>query len=279
MSEFSDRLFIQAMGLVPKKRLSRAVRSLAKVRSRVAVDRFAARYGVSIEEAEKPIAEYASVLDLFTRRLKPGLRPLDPDPKALLCPVDGRLYSEGAIEQGLLFQAKGRTFTLAALLGSPERASVFERGSYITLYLSPRDYHRVHCPIDAEITGYTYMPGELYPVNPAAVANVDGLFARNERLITHLSSPDFGQLDLVMVGATCVGHIKVSYDATLSTNLGEHRVRHEDYAPTRPIGRGEELGVFEMGSTVILVAEPRVRLEPLAPDSPVRLGMRLGARS
>jgi phosphatidylserine decarboxylase len=219
------------------------------------------------------------VLDLFTRRLKPGARPLDPDPKAVLCPVDGRLYAEGPIDKGLLLQAKGRTFTLSALLANEERAAAFEGGSYITLYLSPRDYHRVHCPIDAEITGYTYVPGELYPVNPAAVANVDGLFARNERLITHLSSPDFGQVDLVMVGATCVGHIKVAYDATVATNVGEHRVRQEVYTPTRRIGRGEELGVFEMGSTVILIVEPRVRLEPLTPETPVRLGMRLGVRS
>jgi phosphatidylserine decarboxylase len=271
-------MFIQAMGLVPKKRLSRVVRRLARVRSKTAVERFAARYHVALEEAEHPIEAYPTVLDLFTRRLKAGLRPLDPDPNALLCPCDGRLYQQGPIAEGTLLQAKGKSFTLAALLASETRAVRFEGGSFITLYLSPKDYHRVHTPASGRIAGYTYVPGELYPVNPAAVAHVDGLFARNERLITHLDSERFGAVEVVMVGATCVGHIKVAYDESVETNAGATVVAEKSYDPPRPIGRGDELGVFEMGSTVILILEPGMKLEPLAPDQVVRLGMKLGLR-
>jgi phosphatidylserine decarboxylase len=254
------------------------VRRLAQVRSRHAVERFAARYQLAIEEAEKPLEAYPSLLELFTRRLKPGLRPLDPDPAALLCPCDGRLYQQGPIEAGSLFQAKGRTFTLAALLGSEGRAAHYSGGSFITIYLSPKDYHRVHSPATGLICGYSYVPGDLYPVNPAAVAHVDALFARNERLITHLETPAFGWIEEVMVGATCVGHIRMAYDPQVATNTGGTAIREISYQPQKPITRGDEVGVFEMGSTVILILEPKVRLEPLQVDQPLKLGMRLGTR-
>ena len=271
-----DQLFIGAMSVVPKNRLSRVVRRLASVRSGVAVRRFAARYRLDLSEAEKPIESYLSVLDLFTRRLRPGIRPIDPEVGALVSPVDGVLDACGTITAGRLLQAKGREYTLSALLASETEAARYEGGSYLTLYLSPRDYHRIHAPATGQVTRSTYVPGTLYPVNPAAVAQVDGLFARNERLITHLETERFGPIALVMVGATCVGHIKVVYDAAIGTNTGGAEIVRRDYLPPRTLERGDELGVFEMGSTVVLIVQKGVEIVSLPPGSPVRLGNRLG---
>jgi phosphatidylserine decarboxylase len=276
MSEEPGKYFIGAMRMLPKKPLSRLVRRLVSVQSKVAVERFAKRYGASVEEAEKPLAEYTSILDFFTRRLKPGLRPLDPNPRALLSPVDGAYLVGGPVGEGQLFQAKGRNFTLNALLADERAAETFRHGTYLTVYLAPRDYHRIHAPVGGVITGYTYLPGELFPVNPAAVAHVDELFARNERLITHIQSETFGRVEVVKVGATCVGHIKLAYDAEVSTNCGAHEVVKKVYERPIPVARGDEVGVFEMGSTVILVMERGVDLLPLEPTSKVRLGMSLG---
>jgi phosphatidylserine decarboxylase len=273
------RFFIGAMRVVPKKPLSRAVRRLVSIRSRLAVRRFALRYGVAVEEAEHPLEAYESILDFFTRRLKPGIRPLDPDPDALLCPCDGKFLAGGPIGEGQLYQAKGRTFTLDALLAEDGAAKRFEKGGYFTLYLAPKDYHRVHSPATGGVLGYTYLPGVLFPVNPAAVAHVDQLFAKNERLITHLDTERFGRIDLVMVGATCVGHIKVAYDREVKTNSGARAVVKKMYDAPIPIGRGDELGVFEMGSTVIVVAERPLVSSPLASGQDVRLGMSLARRA
>lgn len=270
------KLFIGAMRVVPKKPLSRVVRRLAAIRSRVAVQRFAARYGVAVEDAELPLSSYESVLALFTRRLKPGLRPLDPDPRALLSPVDGTFLNGGPIGEGQLLQAKGRVFSLEALLADPRATERFRRGVYLTIYLSPKDYHRIHAPASGVVSGYTYVPGQLFPVNAAAVAHVDQLFAKNERLITHLETEPFGRIEVVKVGATCVGHIKAAYDPSIATNLGAEAISEKVYAPPLPIARGDEVGVFEMGSTVILVVEKPVALSALAPHTPVRLGAALG---
>lgn len=271
------RFFIGAMRVVPKKPLSRAVRRLASIPSKMAVRRFAARYNIAIEDAERPLDDYKSVLDLFTRRLKPGLRPLDLDPRAILCPVDGTFLSGGLIDRGLLVQAKNRTFTLNALLADPTAEVRFAHGAYFTLYLAPKDYHRIHSPASGVIRGYAYLPGALYPVNTAAVAHVDQLFARNERLITHLDTERFGRVEVVKVGATCVGHIKVAYDEAVATNVGATSITRKTYETPIPIERGDDLGVFEMGSTVIVVVERRIELRAgLAPGRSVRLGEALG---
>jgi phosphatidylserine decarboxylase len=275
MSE-PGKLFIAAMSAIPKKPLSRAVRGLASVRAAAAVRRFAEHYGIDMAEAEHPIEAYGSILELFTRRLKPGVRPIDPEPRALVSPVDGRFLVGGAVGEGQLVQAKGRTFSLAALLAEEDAQAVFRRGTYATIYLSPRHYHRIHCPVDGEIVGYTHVPGELYPVNAAAVAHVDQLFARNERLITHVVSPRFGRVEVVKVGATNVGHIKLAYDPAVATNVGAREIDRKRYPRPLPVARGAELGVFEMGSTVILVVERGVELETFASGDEVRLGQRLG---
>jgi phosphatidylserine decarboxylase len=282
MSE-PGRLFIAGLSVLPKKSMSRAVRRLASVPARVAVRRFAEHFRLDMDEAERPLDEYGSILELFTRRLKPGVRPIDPEPRALVSPVDAQFLVGGPVcgsaGEGVLVQAKGKTFTLAALLADEGALSAYRRGTYLTMYLSPRHYHRIHSPADGRIVGYTYVPGALYPVNAAAVNHVDQLFARNERLITHVESPRFGRVAVVKVGATNVGHIKLAYDPTVATNLGAHEIVRHRYEAPIPVARGDDLGVFEMGSTVILVTEAPVQLRALAPQEELRVGERLGLAS
>ena len=271
----NGRWFITGMRLVPKKPLSRTVRRLAGVHSKMAVRRFVARYGVAVEEAERPLDEYQSVLEFFTRRLKPGLRPVDSGTDVLVSPVDGTVLIGGPVANGDLFQAKGKSYTLAALLADPEALTVFRHGHYVTVYLAPRDYHRIHAPASGEVTGYTHVPGALFPVNAAAVAYVDGLFATNERLITHLKTERFGRVDVVKVGATNVGHITVAYDQDVATNVGKKQIVRHRYAEGIAVKKGDELGTFEMGSTVIVVTETPLDLGVLQAEDTVRVGARL----
>ncbi len=267
-----DKLFIDAVNLLPKKALSRKVRGLAQVRSQMAVRRFAAAYNIDTDEAELPLSEYHTVLDFFTRRLKPGARTIDQDPRTLVSPVDGNFSVAGEVGEGELYQAKGHTFGLTQLLADPEAEKTFAGGSYFTIYLAPSNYHRIHSPVDGTITGYTYVPGELFPVNVPAVTHVDSLFARNERLITHLQSEVFGKVALVKVGATCVGHITTAYDSSVRTNMGEGIVRKEAYHPAKPIVRGGELATFELGSTVVVIVEKSLGFGFQEPQRAVRLG-------
>ncbi len=275
MSEPSP-LSIHALRLVPRKGLSRTVRRLVQVRSDMAVRRFAARFNLDMSEAEHPIEHYKSILELFTRRLKPGLRPVDADPRAFISPVDGAFLVCGHVADGPLVQAKGRTYSLDALLAEPGATETFRKGSCITIYLSPRDYHRIHSPVDGKITGYTYVPGDLFPVNPAGVAHVDALFATNERLCTHIESEAFGRVEVVKVGATNVGHIKVAYDDSVATNTGGKRVEHKAYDSPIDVARADEVGVFEMGSTVVLVTEKRVDFKDFVKGQAIKLGESLG---
>jgi phosphatidylserine decarboxylase len=269
------RLILRALEVLPEKDLSRIVRRAASGgASKAAIRAFARRYGVAVEEAEKPLEAYPSLLEFFTRRLRPGIRPLDPDPRALLSPADGRLDVLGRIAEGKLIQAKGRSYTVGALLADPELARRYEGGCFATFYLSPRDYHRVHSPATGEVTAATYVPGCLLPVNANAVAYVDDLFARNERLITALDTEAFGLLQVVMVGATCVGHITTSYDPELVTNVGGRELTQKRYPPGRRLERGGELGVFELGSTVVVLAEPGVELT--AEAGPIQVGRAFG---
>lgn len=274
----SGKLTIQALELVPRKGLSRAVRKLTQVRSKMAVRRFAARFDLDMSEAEHPIDHYETILELFTRRLKPGVRPIDAEPSAMVSPVDGAYLVGGDVEAGQLVQAKGRTFSLGAFLARPDADEVFGEGSFITVYLSPRDYHRIHSPADGRITGYTYVPGDLFPVNAAGVEHVDGLFAINERLITSLETETFGRVEVVKVGATNVGHMRLAYDDAIATNTGGKEIVRKAYPEALPVARGDELGVFEMGSTVILVTERPVDFAAMSQGDKVRLGERLGTR-
>jgi phosphatidylserine decarboxylase len=229
-----------------------------------------------VDEAELPLASYRTFGSFFTRRLKAGARPIAPGDGVPISPVDGAVSACGIGEAGRLFQAKGRDYLLSALLADADEARRFEGGSYATLYLSPRDYHRIHAPLGGSILGYSYVPGKLWPVNRPSVRGVPDLFAVNERVVTYLETP-LGHVAVVAVGATCVGRIRLAYEDDVITDAGHAASKRRYDVPPR-VAKGEELGVFEMGSTVILLFERgRVALdERLVPDAPVKLGEPIG---
>src|SRR5512133_2642345 len=278
----SDRLFISVLRLVPKNALSRLVGALTRWRAPAAVRHaamraFAARYRIDLSESPE-LDAYRSFGEFFARPLRPGLRPIAPGDRVLVSPVDAVVSETGVADGGRLVQAKGIDYPAAALLGDDALAARLEGGAYATLYLSPRDYHRIHFPLGGAVAGWRYVPGSLWPVNPASVRTVRGLFAVNERLVTVLETL-LGACAVVAVGATVVGRVHAYYDPTVPrTNQPGAPVRRRDYETPIPAEKGRELGAFEMGSTVILLFEKgRVRLDPkLGPGARVRVGEEIG---
>lgn len=277
-----DKLLIGALGRVPKNALSRAVGAAAHANApglmrRGSVWAFARYYGLNMDEAERGLGEYDRVGALFTRRLKPGLRPIDQRPGVAVSPADGKLLNQGRVREGRLIQAKGRTFSVAELLRSEAEAEAYMNGSWATVYLSPRDYHRVHHPVEGVIRSARYVPGHLWPVNRAAVENVEGVFCINERIITYVDSP-IGDVATIMVGATSVGYITVAYDPELVSNRDRAGGLRRYSTPTK-VERGDELGIFHLGSTaIVLFADPKVRLSSREAHSPIRLGEAIASR-
>jgi phosphatidylserine decarboxylase len=278
----NDRTFIALMGAVPKNALSRLAGVLTRwAAPRWLLDRaiagFAGRYGIDLGECDPP-SSFRTFGEFFARPLKPGRRPIAPGEELLVSPVDGVVSETGLAEAGRLVQAKGIDYTVGALLGDHELAGRFEGGAWATIYLSPRDYHRIHFPLGGRVRGWRYVPGHLWPVNAASVRQVPSLFAVNERLVVHLDTP-LGACALVAVGATIVGRVRASFDAAVPpTNLSGATMQHATYAAPLPCEKGAELGAFEMGSTVILLLEPgRARLR-LASGQRVRVGEAIGGR-
>lgn len=278
-----DRLFISALRLLPKNALSRAVGALTRWRAPArlrlaAMKAFARRYGIDLSECPD-LEVYRTFGEFFARPLRPGLRPVAPGGGRVVSPVDGVVSEAGLADRGRLVQAKGMDYGVTALLADEELAGRLEGGAYATLYLSPRDYHRIHFPLGGRVLGWRYVPGSLWPVNPASVRTVPGLFAVNERLVTVLETP-VGRCAVVAVGATVVGRVHAYYDPSVPhTNRRGGVLQRRDYEAPIPVEKGQELGAFEMGSTVIVLFEPgRVRLDPrVAPGARVRVGEPLGA--
>lgn len=251
----TEPLLIALLWLLPKNWVSAMAGRLARSRfSRPLIRPFARRFQINLDEASLPIEAYETLLDFFVRELKPGVRPVAEGADLLVSPVDGRVAQFGHLDRGELIQAKGHTYTAGALLADPAEAKRFEGGQYITIYLSPQDYHRIHTPAAGTVVGATYVPGKLWPVNSAGVNRVPGLFAINERLVTYLQT-QFGRLALVKVGATIVGSVKVVYDKTLGTNKPGAQVELKVITDGPLLEKAEEIGRFEFGSTVILLME------------------------
>ncbi len=235
--------------------------------------------GVNFEEARSADPDdYRHFNEFFTRELKPGARPLDPDPSALLCPCDGRVSEWGAMQAGRIYQAKGHDYSLSALLADDPACAALRGGTFWTLYLSPKDYHRVHMPVTGMLERMTYVPGKLYSVAPYTVRRVPGLFALNERVVS-IFDTEFGPMAVVLVGAMLVGSMDTVWAGTI-TPAKERVIARHRYAPGEvTLGRGEEMGRFNMGSTVILALPPGAVTpdhEGLpTPGDPVRLGQRL----
>jgi phosphatidylserine decarboxylase len=278
----NDRVFISAMGLVPKNALSRLVGTLTRWRAPApvrlaAMKAFARRYGIDLSECPD-LEIYRTFGEFFARPLRPGLRPIAEGATVVVSPVDGVVSETGLATEGKLVQAKGIDYTVAALVADDALAARLAGGPWATIYLSPKDYHRIHFPLGGKVLGWRYVPGELWPVNPASVRTVPGLFTANERLVTVLETP-LGRCAVVAVGATVVGRVHAYYDPSVPyTNLPGAAPRRHDYGTPIPVEKGRELGAFEMGSTVILLFEPgRARLDArLAPGTRVRVGEAIG---
>jgi phosphatidylserine decarboxylase len=238
---------------------------------------FARATGADLGEAELELAAYPSLGDLFARRLRAGVRPLDPAPEALIAPCDGVVAASGLASDGVLVQAKGHTYTVGELVVDEERAARLVGGAYATIYLSPRDYHRVHAPLDARLLGYDYVPGSLWPVNPRVAARRPRLFARNERVVIWLESPRAGLCAVVMIGASGVGNIALTHAEESARWRAKGERRRVELANVR-VQRGDELGAFRLGSTVVLAFEPgALDGEPgVTTGQGVRFGERIG---
>ncbi|TGK00758.1 phosphatidylserine decarboxylase [Leptospira semungkisensis] len=216
---------------------------------------FAKAYKINVNEAALEIQEYNSLNQFFTRALKAGARIIDSGENAAVSPVDAKITGYGDINDQVILQAKGVDYNLKELLGGEKYLSKFQNGKYITFYLSPQDYHRIHSPAYGRILGYYYEPGKLFPVNELAVFGIRGLFPKNERLITFLQT-EYGLVAVIKVGASNVGRIRVTYDKKIITNTLIRTTKEEDYKDVSiMIEKGAELGRFEMGSTVILILE------------------------
>jgi phosphatidylserine decarboxylase len=278
----NDRLFVTALRLVPKNALSRAVGALTRWRAPpflrlAAMKAFARRYGIDLSECPD-LETYRTFGEFFARPLRPGLRPVAAGEQVAVSPVDAVVSEAGIAAGGRLVQAKGLSYSAAALLADEDLARRVEGGAFATLYLSPKDYHRIHFPLGGKVLGWRYVPGRLWPVNPASVRTVPGLFAVNERLVTVLDTPA-GRCAVVAVGATVVGRVHAYYDPAVPlTNRAGGAPGRRDYEAPIAVEKGQELGAFEMGSTVILLFEPgRMHLDPrLAPGAAVRVGERIG---
>ncbi|MEK6608390.1 MAG: archaetidylserine decarboxylase [Myxococcota bacterium] len=266
-------MLVEILRFVPRRALTgligRAARTRVPRRLRGAVyGAFARRVGADLSEADRPLGDYATFQDFFARRLRDGIRPIATD--AVVSPVDATVVSAGTVERGRLVQVKGLTYALADLLGGADEAAAYLDGRYATFYLHPRDYHRIHAPIDGRIIASRHVPGGLFPVNPEACAKVPALFATNERLVTTIEG-DVGRVAVVKVAALGVGTVRAFYDDAAWEGAGTRR-----YDPAPSIRRGDELATFLMGSTVVLVAERRVGLRDFAAGTPVRLGEAMG---
>jgi phosphatidylserine decarboxylase len=252
----SDRLAVLPQYLMPKQALTVFAGKVASAKAgkltTSLIRWFVGKYNVNMQEAANPdIASYASFNEFFTRPLREGARPLASS--ALLCPVDGAISQFGPIQKDQIFQAKGHSYSTTALVGGDSKlASLFEDGSFATLYLSPRDYHRIHMPCDGRLTRMIYVPGALFSVNPTTARGVPGLFARNERVVCVFESA-FGPFVLTLVGATIVGSMATTWHGIVNPPRSAE-VREWRYDDQQIIlKKGDEMGRFLLGSTVVML--------------------------
>jgi phosphatidylserine decarboxylase len=273
----SDRLAVLPQYLLPQQALTRFVGRLAGAEGGAATTAvirwFVARYGVDMAEAADPdIGHYRTFNEFFTRLLKPGARPLAA--AAWICPVDGAISQFGAIDGDRLLQAKGHRYTATALVGGDEKlARRFDGGHFATLYLSPRDYHRIHMPAEGRLARMIHVPGSLFSVNPTTARGVPGLFARNERVVCLFEGAG-GPFVMVLVGATIVGSMATVWHGVVNPPR-PGRIREWRYdEPPVVLRRGEEMGRFLLGSTVVMLFPPGpLRFNPRwAPGAAIRLG-------
>ncbi len=279
------RLALAGLRRLPQGALSRGFGRLADAPiprrlRRPLLGAFARAVGVEVSEVARPLEAYGSLNAFFVRRLREGVRCWPADPRVVASPVDGTVGAVGVVRSGRLLQAKGRWYSAAELLDD-DAAERFEGGAFATLYLGPRDYHRIHAPAGGVIPRARYVPGALLPVNPAAVVSVADLFVRNERLICYIDGR-YGLLAVIAIGAYNVGRISAAFDAAWSapagapgwvTNRRGAVATTRDYAPALPIERGDDLMAFHLGSTVVVLLERGMeRVDAVREGASIRLG-------
>lgn len=279
----SDRLAVLPQYLMPKMALTRAAGAIARAQggalTKTLIDKFVDRYQVNMAEAANPdTARYASFNEFFTRALKPGARPLaNAD---FLCPVDGAISQFGPIEKDQIFQAKGHHYSTRALVGGDAAmAAQFDNGQFATLYLSPRDYHRIHMPCDGRLLRMIHVPGDLFSVNPTTARGVPGLFARNERVVCVFEGKQ-GPFVLTLVGATIVGSMATVWHGIVNPpRPGKLRDWHYNDKNIR-LKKGEEMGRFLLGSTVVMLfpANTMTFNSDWTPTGAIRMGEAMSSR-
>ncbi len=274
-----DTLFILLQHILPQHLLSRITGWLAENETlwlkNFLIKLFARHFQVNMAEAHEPVLEaYPNFNAFFTRALMDGARPVDTATHSIVCPADGAISQLGPIEHGRIFQAKGRYYSAEELLADGERARQFNGGQFATVYLSPKDYHRVHMPLAGELSAQTYVPGDLYSVNQVTAANVDRLFARNERLVCYFDT-EIGPMAMILVGAVIVAGIETVWSGQVAPPPKTPKTIDYKRAPSGiKLDKGEEMGRFKLGSTVILLFPPDTIAwdERYVADAPTRMG-------
>jgi phosphatidylserine decarboxylase len=261
----ATRVAAETLKLLPRKRISRALGRIAASAPPAgalerAIDLYVRVYSLDLSEAEIPEDGFRTFDEFFTRRLKPGARPIEGDERVMVSPADGSVEDVGPIEAGALLHVKGQEYDVGELLGDPSDAARFAGGSFAVVYLSPRDYHRVHAPVSGRVSMVRHVGGTLLPVNRFGVASFPGLFARSERVAVFQQTEHHGEIATVLIGAIGVGRISVSFDPTVMTNVGRGPVTQR-YALSRAphLARGDELGIFHLGSTAVVLTGPEAK--------------------
>ncbi len=261
MTSLIDNLKVKTQYFLPKKLLSRGGGKLASAEmgklTTWLIDSFIKYYHVDMKDAEiQDITAFKTFNAFFTRALKKGTRPVVAAANALAQPVDGTVSELGEIYKDAIVQAKGHYYSLAALLGGDEKdAKHFQSGSFATIYLSPKDYHRVHMPFAGKLEKMVFVPGDLFSVNPLTAQNVDNLFARNERVICFFRNEKLGRFAVVLVGATIVASIETVFAGIVAPSAGREKTIYDYSKDNITLAKGAELGRFLLGSTVVCVFE------------------------
>lgn len=265
-----DALIITALSIVPRKRGAWLMGWFARTGlSRLIVRLFVRIYGLNMSEASEPLSAYPTLEALFTRTLKPGVRPVDNTPGVMVSPVDGCVAAVGTSFQGKVSLSEGKTLDLSSLIGQHSA----EEQDAVVIYLSPKDYHRVHVPKEGKASRWAYIPGTLWPVFPAAVRRVDNLFSKNERALVHFET-EHGPIDVVLIGAFGVGRISLSCSNIITNTGGKACVESLD--PCAEYTRGAHLGTFHLGSTVVLMTPKETWNWSISVGETVQMGTPIG---
>ncbi len=280
----ATRLAAETLRLLPRSRLSRALGRVAQAPApRALLDRairlYVRAYDVDLSECEAPAGGYRSFDEFFGRALRPGARPIEGDADTLVCPADGRLEDVGPIDARSRLFVKGHEYAVGELTGDEREARRYEGGTFAVVYLSPRDYHRVHAPVDGEVELVRHVPGTLYPVNRIGTEHVRGLFAKNERVAVTQASSVFGRVVTILVGAIGVGSVSLAFEPRVRSNTGTQSGTLRYERDRTHLRRGDEIGAFHLGSTAIVLVPPAPagstnQLAACAGD-PARVGQRL----